>query len=118
MNLLNPVLYINKLNRATLIVGNLNICQSLNKSRKIYQWTLSLDYPARKIFNDTCGDDHLLKYGHFIPLKVDFIHNVAKLHDIPTSIVSDKGKAFTSKFWQHLFHSMRTILAISCAYHP
>lgn len=56
--------------------------------------------------------DRLSKYAHFAPLKGDFtsmtvaesfMNSVVKLHGIPKSIVSDKGKVFTSRFWQHLF---------------
>lgn len=45
--------------------------------------------------------DHLFKFGHFIPLKLDFtstnvaeafIHNIVKLHGTPKSIVSDREK--------------------------
>lgn len=67
------------------------------------------------------------KYGHFLPLREYFnsqtvadlfIHHVAKLHGIPKSIISDCDKIFTSCFWQHLFHSMGTKLALSTTYHP
>lgn len=71
--------------------------------------------------------DKLSKYAHFMPLKSDyssktvveaFMHNVVKLHGMPKSIVSDRDKVFTSKFWQHLFQLHGTTLAMSSAYHP
>lgn len=71
--------------------------------------------------------DRLSKYGHFMPLKGDFssvgvaevfIHSVLKLHGIPRSIVCDRDKAFTSRFWQHLFSKMGTSIQMSTAYHP
>lgn len=71
--------------------------------------------------------DRLSKYAHFAPLKVDynsltiaetFMNMVVKLHGIPKSIVSDRDKVFTSKFWRHLFRLSGTTLAMSSAYHP
>lgn len=71
--------------------------------------------------------DRLSKYARFMPLKSDyssktlaeaFMHNVVKLHGMPKSIVSDRDKVFTSKFWQHLFQLQGTTLAMSSAYHP
>lgn len=71
--------------------------------------------------------DRLSKYAHFMPLKSDyssktvveaFMHNVVKLHGMPKSIVSDRDKVLTSKFWQHLFQLQGTTLAMSFAYHP
>lgn len=71
--------------------------------------------------------DRLSKYGHFAPLKADFsslkvaetfMHSVVKLHGFPKSIVSDRDKVFTSKFWQHLFKLSGTSLAMSSSYHP
>lgn len=56
--------------------------------------------------------DRLSKYDHFMPLKGDFsnvsvaevlIHSVLKLHDIPHSIVCDRDKVFTSRFWNIYF---------------
>lgn len=37
---------------------------------------------------------------------------------MPQSIVSDRGKIFTSTFWQHLFALTNTQLCMSSAYHP
>lgn len=71
--------------------------------------------------------DRLTKYAHFMPLKTDynsksvaeaFMNNVVKLHGVPKSIVLDRDKVFTSKFWQQLFELQGTTLAMSSAYHP
>jgi len=42
---------------------------------------------------------------------------IVKLHGIPKSIVSDRDRVFTSKFWQQLKLSSTT-LNMSTAYHP
>ena len=56
--------------------------------------------------------DRLSKFGHFIPMKLDFnsrsvaeafVTNIVKLYGIPKAIVSDGDKAFLSTFWQQLF---------------
>lgn len=71
--------------------------------------------------------DKLSKYGHFMPLKADFIslkvaetfiHSVFKLHGLPKTIVCDRDKAFTSSFWSHLFTKMGTTIHMTSAYHP
>jgi transposase InsO family protein len=46
------------------------------------------------------------------------MQHIVKLHGVPKSIVSDRDKVFTSKFWQHLFKLYGTPLAMSSAYHP
>jgi transposase InsO family protein len=71
--------------------------------------------------------DKLTKAAHFIPLKtthraadvVDiFLKEVAHLHGIPKTIVSDRDPKFTSNFWRGLFKGFRTNLNFSTAYHP
>ncbi|KAL5861508.1 hypothetical protein ACOSQ4_002804 [Xanthoceras sorbifolium] len=71
--------------------------------------------------------DRLTKYAHFLTLTHPytaqqvaqlFLDNIQKLHGIPTTIVSDRDKIFTSQFWQHLFKAMGTQLCLSTAYHP
>ena len=71
--------------------------------------------------------DRLSKYAHFIPLKHPymavtvakaFVSNVVRLHDIPTSIVSDRDKVFTSSLWQTLFQLQGTKLNMNSSYHP
>jgi hypothetical protein len=52
--------------------------------------------------------DRLTKYAHLIPLANPytvntvvhaFIDNVFKLHGMPKSIVTDRDRIFTTKFW-------------------
>ena len=71
--------------------------------------------------------DHLSKYAHFIPLKHPyttvtvakvFVSNVVRLHGIPTLVINDRDKVFTSAFWQTLFHLQGTKLHMSSSYHP
>lgn len=55
--------------------------------------------------------NQLSKCVHFATLKFNFtgaqvaekfVNMVVKLHGIPSSIVSDRDKIFTSNFWQHM----------------
>jgi hypothetical protein len=71
--------------------------------------------------------DKLTKAAHFIPLKtthkaadvVDiFMKEVARLHRIPKTIVSDRDPKFTSNFWKGLFKGFGMNLNFSTAYHP
>jgi len=71
--------------------------------------------------------DKLTKFAHFIPLKtthkaVDvadiFMKEVAQLHGIPKTIVSDRDPKFTLNFWKELFKGFRTNLNFSMTYHP
>lgn len=71
--------------------------------------------------------DTFSKYAHFLPLlhpytalKVAqlFLDSVYKLHGLPHSIVSDRDKIFTSRFWQELFRLLGTTLKMSSSYHP
>ena len=71
--------------------------------------------------------DRLSKYVHFIPLKhpysaLDvaqlFLDNVFKLYGLPTTIVSDRDRIFTSQFWQSLFSLLNVNLLMRTIYHP
>jgi hypothetical protein len=71
--------------------------------------------------------DRLSKYVHFIPLGHPymatsvvrtFFNNIARLHCIPSSIVSDRDTVFTSTFWKELFVLVGVKLQLSLAFHP
>ncbi|XP_026435822.1 uncharacterized protein LOC113333611 [Papaver somniferum] len=71
--------------------------------------------------------DRLAKYIHFIALQHPytaasvakaFLDQVFKLHGLPSSIISDRDKVFTSHFWQDLFKALGTSLNLSTDYHP
>lgn len=61
--------------------------------------------------------DRFTKFGHFIPLQHPieakilaqlFLDNIAKLHGIPQTIVSDRDPLFLSQFWRELFKLLGT----------
>jgi hypothetical protein len=71
--------------------------------------------------------DKLTKVAHFIPLKNThkatyvadiFLKEVARLHGIPKTILSDRDPKFTLNFWKGLFKGFRTNLNFSTTYHP
>jgi hypothetical protein len=71
--------------------------------------------------------DNLTKASHFIPIKsmhkeaniVDiFMHEVARLHGVPKTIVSDKDSNSTSNFWKGIFKGFGTNMNFSTTYHP
>lgn len=71
--------------------------------------------------------DRFTKYAHFIPMKHPFtarsvassvLNHVVKHHGLPTSIVFDRDRIFTSSFWKELFKILDTKLLMSTAYHP
>lgn len=71
--------------------------------------------------------DKFSKYAHFMALthpstalsvaKV-FLDNIYKLRGLPTAIISDRDKIFTSVLWKELFKLTNTELQMSTAYHP
>lgn len=71
--------------------------------------------------------DEFSKFAYFIPLvhpfatatvAKAFIDNVYKLHGLPTAIISDRDRVFTSNLWQELFKLADVKLHMSSAYHP
>jgi hypothetical protein len=71
--------------------------------------------------------DKLTKDAHFIPLKTThkatdvadiFMKEVARMHSIPKTIMSNRDPKFTSDFWKGLFKGFRTNLNFNITYHP
>lgn len=71
--------------------------------------------------------DKFTKFGHFLPLHHPFIaqtvarlfmDQIYRLHGLPSVIISDRDKIFTSALWKQLLQIAGTDLRISTAYHP
>uniref|UniRef100_A0A803KBS3 Gypsy retrotransposon integrase-like protein 1 n=1 Tax=Xenopus tropicalis TaxID=8364 RepID=A0A803KBS3_XENTR len=71
--------------------------------------------------------DRFSKMAHFIPLKKlpsasalakIYVKEVFRLHGFPSSIVSDRGVQFVSRFWRAFCKLLKVKLNFSSAYHP
>jgi len=71
--------------------------------------------------------DSVLKRAHFILTHTTviaeevarlFLHQVWKLHGLPTCVVSDRGPQFVARFTRELYHLLGIKLASSTAWHP
>lgn len=71
--------------------------------------------------------DLFIKYAHFLGLRHPFtaasvaslfMQNIYRLQGMPSAIVSDRDRVFTSKLWTELFKLSQVELRISTAYHP
>jgi transposase InsO family protein len=71
--------------------------------------------------------DLFSKYSRFIGLKhpftalsvaKQFMLHIYKLHGLPSAIVSDRDRIFTSQLWRELFKLAGVELRMSSAYHP
>lgn len=71
--------------------------------------------------------DSFTKYAHFLPLLhpftaasvvMVFLNQVYRLHGLPSAIISDRDKIFTSQFWKELFRLADVSLQLSSSYHP
>ena len=69
----------------------------------------------------------LTESAHFIPVKFIYttedysgiyINNMVSLHEIPLSIISDRGSQFTSPFWKAYQTGLGTQVKLSTAFHP
>ena len=71
--------------------------------------------------------DRFTKMAHFIATRTTidspdvarlFIDTVYRLHGLPTDIVSDRDKVFTSHFWRHFLALLGVKPNLSTAFHP
>ena len=71
--------------------------------------------------------DKLTKSAHFIQVRMDYsmdrlaelyVKEIVRLHGVPLSIVSDRDRHFTSRFWKELQPALGTMLNFSTAFHP
>jgi transposase InsO family protein len=71
--------------------------------------------------------DIFSKYSHFVALKHPFtalsvakmfMQHIYRLHGLPTALVSDRDRIFTSQLWRELFRLAGVDLRLSSAYHP
>jgi hypothetical protein len=71
--------------------------------------------------------DIFSKMAHFIPCQKTnntthianlFFKEVARLHDLPRSIVSDQDTKFVGHFWRTLWKNMGTHFSFRSTYHP
>ncbi|KAA3470555.1 Retrotransposable element Tf2 [Gossypium australe] len=47
-----------------------------------------------------------------------YVSEIVRLHEVPSSIISDKDPRFTLRFWGKLHEALGTKLNFSTAYHP
>ena len=71
--------------------------------------------------------DRLTKSAYFIPVAVTYsserlaeiyIREIARLHGVPVSIISDRGTQFTSHFWRAVQHELGMQVELSTTFHP
>ena len=71
--------------------------------------------------------DRLSKYAHFIPIKSTYLvedyawiftDDIVCRHNIPLSIISDRGAQFTSRFLRSFQKGLGTKVKLSTTFHP
>jgi hypothetical protein len=126
-------------------VRSCDVCSRAKPDRSRYPWllqplqvpshawqVLSLDFieglpKFGKFDSILVVVDKFSKFAHFIALahlftalKIAqvFLDNIYRLHGMPSAIISDRDRIFTSAFWQALFKLSGTELRMSTSYHP
>ena len=94
---------------------------------------ISMDFISQLPKSDGCLKvwiivDRVTKMAHFVPVKDGqktaehcaklFLDNMWKLHELPSSIISDRDPVFTSKFCAELMGRLDVRLKKSTAFHP
>nr|GEZ53132.1 reverse transcriptase domain-containing protein [Tanacetum cinerariifolium] len=71
--------------------------------------------------------DRLTKSAHFLPIRENdpldklarlYLNRIVARYGIPVSIVCDRDRRFTSKFWKSFQKALGTNICMSTAYHP
>jgi hypothetical protein len=71
--------------------------------------------------------DRLTKTAHFLPVHTTYntkkyaeiyLDKIVHLHEIPRTIISNRGAQFVARFWEQLQHALGTKLIRSSSYHP
>ncbi|GJY30729.1 putative reverse transcriptase domain-containing protein [Tanacetum coccineum] len=71
--------------------------------------------------------DRLTNSAHFLGMREDYsmerlarlyIDEIVARHGVPVSIILDRDRRFTSRFWRTLQKALGTLLDMSTAYHP
>jgi hypothetical protein len=88
---------------------------------------VGLPLTARKFDSIWVIMDRLSKSAHFIPVHTNYniqkyvgiyIAHVPCLHEVPKTIIPDRGSQFVTHFWEQLHIFLSTHLIHSSAYHP
>lgn len=71
--------------------------------------------------------DRLTKSTHFLPVKTTyggvryaqiFMNEIFRLHEVPVSIIYDRGSQITSRFWKSFQEALGTRVDLGTAFHP
>jgi transposase InsO family protein len=92
-------------------------------------WDFIVELPKTENGNDSILTviDRFSKEAHFIPCRKDitaeqlarlFLDQIYRLHGLPNSIISDRDKLFTSRFWTAFTELLEIKPKLSTAFHP
>jgi len=94
-----------------------NHCLCLKEPGKSFPWILWRDHLSLKAWMSFLW---WLTPSLNIVISVAqlFMTNIYKLHGMPTALIYDRDRIFTSKLWQELFRLVGVELKMSSSYHP
>jgi hypothetical protein len=88
---------------------------------------VGLPLTPRKHYSIWVIVDQLTKTAHFIPAHTTYsaeryaeiyVDLIVRLHDVPKTILLDRGTQFVARFWAQVHESLGTKLIHSSSYHP
>ncbi|GJZ28041.1 reverse transcriptase domain-containing protein [Tanacetum coccineum] len=128
--------YVSKCLTCTKVKGEHQKPSGLLQQPEIHVWKwerITMDFVSRLPRTPSAYDtiwvivDRLTKSAYFLPMKkTNTMENLTQLylkevmcrHGVPISIISDRDRHFTSRFWKSLQKALGTNLDMSTAYHP